>query len=83
MEAHPEKASHTMTKGSGPWSAVATQRLSSLTHRHEMAFAWPWEGGEKHLGAPELLGWRNFPSFHSRLFHLLPSSPTLSSPKPP
>lgn len=31
-----------MIRASGPRSAVATQRLSSLTHRQEMAFVWPW-----------------------------------------
>lgn len=34
-----------MIRASGPWSAVTTQRLSSLTHRQEMTFVWPW-GGE-------------------------------------
>lgn len=31
-----------MIRASGPRSAVATQRLSSLTHRQEMTFVWPW-----------------------------------------
>lgn len=31
-----------MIRASGPWSAVATQRLSSLTHTQEMTFVWPW-----------------------------------------
>lgn len=33
---YPEKASHIITMLSGPWSAVAIQRLSPLTHMHEM-----------------------------------------------
>lgn len=32
-----------MIRASGPRSAVATQRLSSLTHTQEMTFVWPWE----------------------------------------
>lgn len=31
-----------MIRAPGPRSAVATQRLSSLTHRQEMALVWPW-----------------------------------------
>lgn len=33
---YPEKESHTITTLSGPWSAVAIQRLSALTHMQEM-----------------------------------------------
>lgn len=31
-----------MIRASGPRSAVAIQRLLSLTHRQEMTFVWPW-----------------------------------------
>lgn len=40
---YPEKASHIITMLSGPWSAVAIQRLSPLTQMHEMQWQWPWK----------------------------------------
>lgn len=42
--AYPVKESHIITILFGPWSAVAIQRLSSLTHKHEMEWQWPWKG---------------------------------------
>lgn len=36
VDSYPEKASHIITILFGPWSAVAIQRLSSLTHMHEI-----------------------------------------------
>lgn len=41
---HPEKESHIITILCGPWSPVAIQRLSPLTHMHEMEWQWPLEG---------------------------------------
>lgn len=39
-----------MMRQSGPLSAVAIHRLSSLTQRQEMTFGWPCGNGEDMLG---------------------------------
>lgn len=45
---YPVKASHIIMRQSGPSSAVAIHRLSSLTQRQEMMLGWPC-GNEEHV----------------------------------
>lgn len=68
-----------MIRASGPRSAVATQRLSSLTHRQEMAFAWPW--GQRSSEVPRRQGAAAAESTHQRLYS--GANPVFSPQGPP
>lgn len=78
--AYPVKESHIIMRQSGPLSAVAIHRLSSLTQRQEMMLGWPCGNAEDMLRNSKDGAWcgpQGGPSPHSP--ELLPKLACLES----